>query len=101
MARNISERVKGALELYNGTPIKTKPLCAYLQITPRELQIAIRDLRLQGVKVCSGNGGYWLWDGQDDSWAHTKSQIKSRAIKLNILVAAMDRTGIDGQESWL
>ena len=92
------ERVMDLLELYNGNPIKTKPLCAVLNITSRELQQTIHDLRMDGVKVCSGSKGYWIWNGKDDSWSHTKNQIKSRIKELSKMYTAMNGVQLDGQQ---
>ena len=98
MATNdIKERVLHVLEINNHVPVKTTPICAVLNIKPRQLQQAVHDLRMDGVKVCSGDQGYWIWNGQDDSWNHTKNQIKSRIKKLSKMYHAMDGTQIDGQ----
>ena len=98
MATNeIKERVLNVLTINNHVPVKTTPICAVLNIKPRQLQQAVHDLRMDGVKVCSGDQGYWIWDGQDDSWNHTKNQIKSRIKKLSKMYTAMDGTQIDGQ----
>lgn len=100
MKRNeTKDRVLHVLEINNHVPVKTAPICAVLGITPRELQQAVRDLRLEHVKVCSGDGGYWLWDGKDNSWAHTKFQIRSRMKKLSELYTAMDAV-LDGQQTF-
>ena len=64
----------------------------------RALRIAIRELRLRGYKVCSHNPGYWLWDGKDDSWRHTKSHIKSRLRSMLELWQAMENAPVEGQE---
>ena len=99
MAKNeIKERVLAVLTINNHVPAKTTPICAVLNIKPRQLQQAVHDLRMDGVKVCSGDQGYWIWDGVDDSWNHTKNQIKSRRNKLSMLYSAMDGTPLDGQE---
>ena len=100
MTRNeIKEKVHAVLFIYDSNPIKTKPLCAVCSITPRQLQTAIRDLRMDGVKVCSGDAGYWLWNGKDDSWEHTKRQLRSRVSKLMRVLIAMDME-LEGQEKW-
>lgn len=62
-----------------------------------EVREAIRNLRLNGVAVCSGGKGFWLWNGKDDSWRHTKNNIKSRAKKLIELYNAMEDRPITGQ----
>ena len=101
MARNeTKERVLNVLVINNHVPVKTKPICAVLNIKPRELQRAVRDLRMDGVKVCSGDNGYWIWNGEDDTWNHTKRQIKSRIKKLSQMYTAMDNTPLEGQEQW-
>ena len=97
MAKN-KDRVIGLLEFQNGRPLKTGQICAICNISARELQHAIRDLRMDGVKVCSGDKGYWIWDGKDDSWDHTKNQIKSRIKKLSVMYTAMNGSQLDGQQ---
>lgn len=98
MARNeIKNMVLNVLTINNHVPVKTTPICAVLKIKPRQLQQAVHDLRMDGVKVCSGDQGYWIWNGQDDSWNHTKRQIQSRIRKLSKMYTAMDGTQIDGQ----
>lgn len=49
-------------------------------IDRRTIRLAIRELRMQGVKVCSGNSGFWMWDGEDASWAMTKKTILRKAV---------------------
>lgn len=98
MATNdIKERVLNVLTINNHVPVKTTPICAVLNIKPRQLQQAVHDLRMDRVKVCSGDQGYWIWNGQDDSWNHTKRQIQSRIRKLSQMYHAMDGTPLDGQ----
>ena len=63
----------------------------------RALMHAVRELRMAGYKVCSGDDGYWLWDGQDDSWRKTKAQIRSRMHSMQELYYAMEGMPIDGQ----
>ena len=102
MKRNeVKDKVFQTLVLYDSMPVKTRPLCALCRISSRELQNAVHDLRMDGVKVCSGDDGYWIWDGQDDSWNHTKNQIKSRIKKLSQMYAAMEGTPLEGQQTWI
>lgn len=58
----------------------------------RRLMKAVNELRHAGFKVCSGNAGYHLWDGKDDTWNETKRRIRSQAIDMMKLSKAMDRS---------
>lgn len=55
-----------------------------------EIRQLIRELRLNGHPICSGQKGFWVWNGTDDSWEHTKNNIKSRAKQLMDLYRAME-----------
>ena len=83
----------------NYTGAKTAPKLSELTgISKRIVMAMLRELRLKGYKVCSGTPGYWLWDGIDDSWKHTKNHIRSRTISLIELTRAMENSPLDGQE---
>ena len=94
------EMVLARLTMNDGVPMRAKRFHAILGIDARELRDVVRDLRMDGVKVCSGNAGYWLWDGHDDSWTITKARIRKQAIKEYQLLAVMDGLPIEGQETW-
>lgn len=79
-------------------PIKTTEIIKATGYGRRDIMYAVRSLRMSGVQVCSGDAGYWIWDGQDDTWAATKRQIHSRLEKMATLYAAMERQPIEGQE---
>ena len=98
-ANSKKELVRVFLEFAHHEPVNTKTICALCNISSRDLQNAVRDLRLEGMKICSGDKGYWLWDGKDDSWSHTKAQLKSRIGKLYQLLSAMEGN-IEGQQEW-
>lgn len=100
MATN-KDKVLGVLEYANHRPMKTKTICAICNVTPRALQHAVRDLRLEHIKVCSGDDGYWIWNGEDDTWEHTLRQIKSRIKKLSDMYSAMQGTQLNGQQEML
>lgn len=76
---------------------KAPALQSQTGLDKKALREAVRELRLAGYKVCSGNEGYWLWDGLDDSWNHTKMQIKSRMHSMLELYNAMNNIPLDGQ----
>lgn len=79
------------------TPRRSTELQRMTGYTDIEVRDSIRNLRLNGLAVCSGNKGFWLWNGKDDSWRHTKNNIKSRAKKLIELYNAMEDRPIVGQ----
>lgn len=89
-----------ALSILSKTPIKSSQLGAIMGTKDAETRAIIRELRLKGVKVCSGSEGFWIWNGVDDSWNHTKNQIKSRIKSLYVLYKAMDQEPNDEQERW-
>lgn len=93
---NKKQLVLARLEMNDHTPMRAKEFKKLLGIDPRELRDVVRDLRLDGVKVCSGDKGYWLFNGNDDSWNKTKARIKSQALNELKLLAAMDGV-VDGQ----
>lgn len=101
MKRNDAKQmVMARLEMNGHMPMLAKDFKTLLGIDPRELRDVVRELRMEHVKVCSGDKGYWLWDGIDDSWRRTKARIKSQAVKEYALLAAMDGDALEGQEQW-
>lgn len=100
MKRNdTKEMVMARLTMNDGVPMLAKQFKAILGIDARELREVVRDLRMEHVKVCSGNQGYWLWDGHDDSWNRTKARIRSQAVKEYQLLSAMENEVLDGQQT--
>lgn len=93
---NKKQLVLARLEMNDHTPMLAKDFKKLLGIDPRELRDVVRALRMEHVKVCSGDQGYWLWDGVDDSWNKTKARIKSQMVNECKLLAAMDGV-VDGQ----
>ena len=91
------QMVLDRLTMNNSIPMRASQFETLTGIKPRELRLIVRDLRMDGVKVCSGDPGYWLWDGHDDSWSRTKARIRSQAAKEHILLMAMDNDALEGQ----
>ena len=89
-----------ALSILSTKPIKSRELGARMGTKDAETRQIIRELRLKGVKVCSGADGFWIWNGHDDSWNHTKRQIYSRAKALIELLRAMNKEPNDEQLKW-
>ena len=81
MKRNDMDYLKGTVRawLSTDTPRTQKELEDLTGIDRRDVRKIIQELRLEGVKVCSGNAGYWIWNGKDDSWHRTKMTIISKA----------------------
>lgn len=72
-------------------PMKSRDIAGITGLSDVKVRQAVHDLREQHfVKVCSGECGFWLWDGEDDSWEHTKAQIRSRYNALQRLYFAME-----------
>ena len=84
--RNLSDQPKKSRDIQRNTGY-----------TDTEIRACVRELRLAGVKVCSGSQGFWLWNGTDDTWLHTKNAIKSRAKQLLELYNAMENMPAEGQ----
>ena len=95
-----TEQEKFALAILSTTPIKSRELGAIIGTKDAETRAIIRELRLKGVKVCSGSEGFWMWDGKDDSWTHTKRQIFSRTKALWDLWKAMENAPMEEQVRW-
>lgn len=96
----IKQTVLANLLLYDSTPIKTAPLCALCGIKERELQQAVQDLRMEHIPVCSGDGGYWMWDYKDDSLDHTIRQLKSRIRNQSATIRALEQVQLEGQQTF-
>ena len=96
----INQTVLANLLLYDSAPIKTAPLCALCGIKERELQQAVQDLRLERIPICSGDGGYWMWDYKDDSLDHTIRQLKSRIRNQSATIRALEQVQLEGQQTF-
>lgn len=72
-------------------PMKSREIARITGLTDLAVRQAVHELREQHyIKVCSGRDGFWLWDGVDDSWEHTKAHIRSRYNALQKLYFAME-----------
>ena len=98
MKESKKEIVLTQLKLMDSVPITAKEIQGLLGIDPRKLRIIARELRMEHMKVCSGDNGYWLWDGKDDSWNRTKARIRSQAKREFELLKAMEDV-LDGQQT--
>lgn len=98
MTERQKERNDAVLEcIQSEGPVKTTVITMHTGYCRREIMHAVRALRLAGYSICSGDDGYWMWNGSDESWDATKAQIKSRLIKMATLYSAMDGQPITGQ----
>lgn len=95
------QMVLDRLTMNNSIPMRASQFETLIGIKPRELRLIVRDLRMDGVKVCSGDPGYWLWDGHDDSWHRTKARMRSEQKRLNEVLAAMDGQPLEGQQCFM
>lgn len=83
------------------TPKTQKELEDLTGIDRREVRKIIRELRIEGMKICSGNAGFWIWDGKDDSWERTKRAIIRKAVSGFELMNAIKRNEAnEDQLSW-
>ncbi len=78
------------LNVLTTKPITQRELAEMLGCKDSEIRGMIHNLRMSGVRVCSGYDGVWLWNGIDNSWEITKNHIRSRAMSLLSLLRAMD-----------
>lgn len=97
---NLTNEERLAMSILSTTPIKSRQLGAIMGTKDAETRAIIRGLRLKGICICSGADGFWLWDGKDDSWVHTKRQIFSRTKALWDLWKAMENAPTDEQVRW-
>ena len=70
------------LSALTGRPQTRESLCRKLNVTDRKLRRTVRELRLDGVPVCSNSktGGYWLGSNKDTE--RMISEYRSRAAKM-------------------
>lgn len=81
-------------------PKTSRQIAAETGLKDVEIRNAIRQLRFDGYKICSGSKGFWFWNGEDDTWHHTLNHIKSRAMAELELYSAMAKQPIEGQINW-
>lgn len=98
MTEKAKERNDAVLEcIQQYGPLKTTGITMRTGYGRRDIMYAVRALRMEGYCICSGDDGYWLWDGVDATWDATKAQIKSRLIKMATLYSVMDGQPLTGQ----
>lgn len=76
------------------TPKTQAELEALTGIDRRTIRLAVHDLRAKGYKICSGNRGFWMWDGKDDSWQKTKTTIIRKgasSLRLIYMIAKAEK----------
>lgn len=82
------------------TPRTQVELEALTGINRRDVKRAVRELRLQGVKVCSSNRGYWL--ARDDAEVdRTRARLWHEIHERLELVYAMSNYSLEGQMTML
>lgn len=77
------------------TPRTQAELEALTGINRREIRALIRELRIDGMKICSGNAGFWVWNGEDASWSRTKTSIARKAAHTFELLNAIKRAELN------
>ena len=80
-------------------PVKRKELVERTGLYDRSVRQIIKDLRQQGVRICTAtdSGGYWIAGSESDYWAF-RSNYVSYAYEILRIVQAMDSGPIVGQE---
>lgn len=82
--------------LSHDTPRTQKELEALTGIDRRYIKQAIRDLRLEGLPICSGNEGYWIARSEEEL-NRTKARLWHEIGERLALVNAMSGYPLDGQ----
>lgn len=100
LSDKLTKEEKLALSVLSTTPIKSRQLGAILGTKDAETRAIIRELRLKGFQVCSGSEGFWMWNGEDDSWLHTKRAMLSRAYSIYQVWKAMENAPMEEQVRW-
>lgn len=98
MKESKKEIVLTQLKLMDSVPLTAKEIERLTGADPRQMRHIARELRMEHVKLCSGDKGYWLWNGKDDSWNRTKARIRSHAKREFELLRAMEDV-LDGQQT--
>lgn len=83
--------------ILNDAPKSREILCANLGCTDSQLRAAVRELRDDGVYICSNNKtrGYWL--GSKDDAIRTARELRSKAFTLLREASRLDGKELDGQ----
>lgn len=82
--------------LSHDTPRTQKELEALTGIDRRYIKQAIRDLRLEGLPICSGNEGYWIARSEDEL-NRTKARLWHEINERITLAQAMSMRPLEGQ----
>lgn len=83
--------------LSEDTPRTQRELEALTGIDKRQVREIIGLLRDDGIKICSGNKGFWLWNGEDDSYLKTQASMRRKAISTLRRAARMGALPLEGQ----
>lgn len=86
--------------LLSSAPKTQKELESLTGIDRRDIKRAVRELRLQGVKVCSGSRGYWLAQS-DAEIDRTTARLWHEIYERLELVYAMSNFSLEGQMTML
>lgn len=81
-------------------PFNSHEYSEEIDISEPRIRAAIRELRLQHIRICSDprHRGYWL-EENGGGYDATRDQLLSRAFKILEVVKAMDNNQ-DGQLEW-
>lgn len=82
--------------LSHDTPRTQKELEALTGIDRRYIKQAIRDLRLEGLPICSGNEGYWIARNEEEL-SRTKARLWHEINERITLAQAMSMRPLEGQ----
>lgn len=82
--------------LSHDTPRTQKELEALTGIDRRYIKQIIRDLRLEGLPICSGNEGYWIARSEEEL-NRTKARLWHEIGERILLANAMDMRPLEGQ----
>lgn len=94
MSKYITDTV---LAVLTTTPVKVKEITALTGYRDKTVRDAVKELRLKGYKICSGTQGVWLWDGIDDSYAHTINRLTKHGWSEIRQARAMQGLPLEGQ----
>ena len=81
----MKDELKGILLRHEGQEraIKSKELCALLNMPDRQVRLLIRDLRADGVPILSSGAGYYLpgnWDELRECLASMRNRLIADAL---------------------
>lgn len=99
MRKSDTDYLKDTVRAWLTTTPKTQAeLEALTGIDRRDIRRIVRELRIDGLKICSGNAGFWIWDGEDASWERTKKQLlRKGANTLELFYAIANNEKHEGQ----